>query len=318
MRFFAAIVLGLGMTSAAAAQAPTPPIPPPTPGATVPPVPPAPATTAPIPVAPAPPAAATPTPAPADAAPPFSFSLGSASNAVQPYTHGDAKTEEGKIDVTTEANTLKVVMTGGVGANVFLGFESIANQTFQLVQEFEITAADPNVREVVLTLDSGLIGFVRAKHKASACVNVACVRIAPAGWSSSPLSASLPGICVVGPNEQCGCPLGMMNKDPLAPITSQPLPVGRYVLQADFVIQATARGIIDAHSTAIFSPEPTELDPWEREHDPYKGEEKEGYGFTTILTATPVGGSPVADAWKKSRAVAKVTKRANARAAAVR
>lgn len=312
MRVFAAIVLGLGLISSAAAQAPTPPLPVPAPPSTT--VPPTPAPVPPPP-APATPPGAMPTPAPGDTAPPFTFSLGAASNAVQPFTHGDAKTEEGKIDVSTEGNTLKVVMTGGVGANVFLGAESIANQTFQLVQEFDITPADPNVREVVLAVDSGLIGFVRAKHKASACVHLACVRIAPACWSSSPIGANPPLLCVSGPAEQCRCPVGMINKDPLPQIVSQPLPVGRYVLQADFVIQATARGILDAHSTAIFSPEPTELDPWEREHDPYKGEDKGGYGFTTIVTAVPVGGSTAANAWKKNRPAPKVAKRSHARTA---
>ena len=40
--------------------------------------------------------------------------------------------------------------------------------------------------------------------------------------------------------------------------------------------------------------EPTELDPWEREHDPFNGEKKDGYGFTSVLTASTVGGPAVA------------------------
>jgi hypothetical protein len=239
----------------------------------------------------------------------YTFTLGAVTNCVTPFTHGDAKTEEGKIDVTTENNVLKVVMTGGVGANVFLGFESIATQTFQLVQEFEVTSSDPNVREVILTLDSGLVGFVRAKHKASACAYVASVSVAPVGWSTTPLVANHPQLCVAGPNT-CGCGgVGLINKDPLPQITSQPMPLGRYVVQATFMIQATAQGILDGHSAAIFSPEPKELDPWEREHDIYKGEEKEGYGFTSIITATPVNGKPVANAWKKYHKAPKVAKR---------
>jgi hypothetical protein len=312
MRIRAAIVLGLCWAATAmAAQPPTPPLPPPDPTAPV-------ATPAPAPTPPpAPPRTNDAPPPPTTTAEPsnqngptYEFTLGNVSNVVSPFTHGDAKTEEGKIDVTTEPNVLKVAMSGGVGANVFLGFESIAVQNFQLVQEFDITCSDPNVKDVVLTLDSGLIGFVRAKHKASACVQLASIVVSPAGWSSAPLSLSQPQLCVSGPNPECNQPVGMMNKDPQPAITTQPLPLGHYVLQANFVIQADARGLLDAHSAAIFSSDPKELDPWEREHDIYKGEEKDGYGFTSVITASAPGGKPNASAWKKYSAGPKVAKKA--------
>ncbi|MDR3637418.1 MAG: hypothetical protein P4L84_26680 [Isosphaeraceae bacterium] len=327
MRICAAIVLGssLGFPALAAAQAapapPAVPVPvpaatpaapavnpaptPPTPPAFVPPPPPTTAPATPVP-APTPAPAA---PAPAASASGFEFVLGGAQNGVAPYTHGSAKTEEGKIDVTTEPNVLKLVLTGGVGANVFFGIESTAVQTFSVNQEFDITSTDPAVSQVVLTLDSGLVGFVRAKHKGSACVQVASVTIAPVGWSTTPLSLAHPQLCVAGPSPVHGEPVGILNKDPVSSITSPPMPLGRYVIQANFSIQADACGFLDGHSTAIFSPEPTELDPWEREHDMFKGEDKAGYGFTTILTASPVDGKPVANAWEKHLKTVKVAKR---------
>ncbi|HMB03507.1 MAG TPA: hypothetical protein VKP69_07170, partial [Isosphaeraceae bacterium] len=67
-----------------------------------------------------------------------------------------------------------------------------------------------------------------------------------------------------------------------------------------------------------------ELDPWEREHDPYKGEDKTGYGFTTVITATPVGAAPQAAeaVWKKNlkkiRLAAKEAKKAKTRAEAAK
>jgi hypothetical protein len=332
MRICAALVLGLGFPAVAAAQAAPPPpavpVPVPTPAAPAPAsanpspplpptfVPPPPPTTAPTPApTPAPEAAPAPAaPAPAAAkAPAFEFTLGAAQNGVGPYTHGSAKTEEGKIDVSTEPNVLKLVMTGGVGANVFFGAESTAVQSFSVYQEFDITSSDPSVSQVVLTLDSGLVGFVRAKHKASACVQVASVSIAPVGWASTPLYVCHPQLCVAGPNPNTRCePVGVLNKDPQPAITAPPMPLGRYVIQATFTIQADASGLFDAHSAAIFSPEPKELDPWEREHDVFKGEDKAGYGFTTILTASPVDGQPVANAWAKHLRKVKVAKR-NAR-----
>src|SRR5262249_14394579 len=158
---------------------------------------------------------------------------------------GDAKTEEGKMEVTAEANTLKAVLIGGVGANVFFGFESVAAQTFQLVQEFEVTSNDPSVSSVTLTLESALVGFVRGKHKASSCVRLAGAPVAPAGGPAAVLAVSPPALCVCGPPAPCSGPYGRMSKDPLAPVTAAGLPLGRYVLNAQFILQATAGGLLD-------------------------------------------------------------------------
>jgi hypothetical protein len=222
---------------------------------------------------------------------PIAITLGTDRKSIAPYKHGDGKYEEGKIDVTAEDNALKAVLTGGVGANVFLGFESSAAQSFQLVQEFEVTSTDTSVSSVTLTLESALVGFVRGKHRASACVKTASATVAPAGGGPC-LSIAHPALCVSGPCGRCAGPYGVLNKDPLDPVTIPNLPLGRYVLTANFFIEATAGGLLDGHSTAIFSPEPKELDPWEREHDKFKGEDKEGYGFNLTLTADPTGTPP--------------------------
>jgi hypothetical protein len=285
---------------AAPVPPPPPPPPPPSEGAPTPPptsemAPPTPPASEAAPPPPGAPAAA------AEAAPPFEFTIQGKNEAVSPYTEHDAKVEEGKIDVATDKNTLTVTMTGGAGANVFLGAHSEAMQSFRLVQEFDVTSTDPKLSQVILSLDTKLVGFVRSKHKASACVHIASITVTPAGWGTSPLAASLPRPCV-GPNcHPLGAANGSMVKDPLPTITSEPLPLGRYVIDASFVITADANGLLDAHSTAIFTPEPTELDPWEREHDPYNGEDKAGYGFTSVITATPVGAATQsAEAvWKK-------------------
>jgi hypothetical protein len=255
------------------------------------------------PAPPPPPAPAAPAEAgkEKEATPPFEFTIQGKNEGITPYTQHDAKVEEGKIDVATDKNTLTVTLTGGAGANVFLGAHSEAMQSFRLIQEFDVTSTDPKNSQVILSLDSKLVGFVRSKHKASACVHIASITVTPAGWATSPLAASLPRPCV-GPNPHpLGAANGSMVKDPLPTITSEPLPLGRYVIDASFVVTADANGLLDGHSTAIFSPEPKELDPWEREHDPYNGEDKAGYGFTSVITATPVGTAPQsAEAvWKK-------------------
>jgi hypothetical protein len=254
--------------------------------------------------APAPAAAPAPAPTPAEPAaaaeapeapsgPTFTFTLRGEEKTIAPLTAGDAKTEEGKIEVTKDKNTLTVTMTGGVGANVWLGCHCEAIQSFHLVEEFEVTCSDESVKEMILTLDSKLIGFVRSKHKASACVRLASLTVTPAGSSTPILSVSHPLPCVGGCARYCAPPMGSQSTEPLEAIRSQSLPLGVYLLDAHFVLTATAEGFLDAHSTAIFSPEPTELDPWEREHDPFAGEKKDGYGFTSVLTATTVSAPPV-------------------------
>ena len=285
----------VAVPSIATAQAvPPPPLVPTAPEA------PAPPTTATepgdVPPPPVPPAAddATSGQAEKDTGPVFEFGLRGEQKCIAPYTHGDAKTEEGKIDVTPDKDTLTVTATGGVGANVFFGVHSEAMQTFRLIQEFEVTCSDASVHEMVLTLDSKLLGFVRAKHKASACVRLASLTVTPAGSASPILSVSHPIPCVGGTHGFHAPPVGSQSTEPVEAVTSPPLPLGVYLLDANFILTATAEGFLDAHSTAIFSPEPAVLDPWEREHDPFVGEKKDGYGFTSVLTASTVGAPAVA------------------------
>jgi hypothetical protein len=153
---------------------------------------------------------------------------------------------------------------------------------------------------MILTLDSKLIGFVRSKHKASACVRLASLTVTPAGSSTPVMAVSHPLPCVGGCARFHAPPMGSQSTEPLEAIRSNSLPLGVYLIDAHFVLTATADGFLDAHSTAIFSPEPTELDPWEREHDPFAGEKKDGYGFTSVLTATTVKAPPVVSekTWK--------------------
>jgi hypothetical protein len=239
-----------------------------------------------------PPAATAPEAPPAPAGPSFEFGLRGEQKCITPFTHGDAKTEEGKIEVTPDKSTLTITLTGGVGANVWLGVHSEALQTFRLIQQIEVSCSDDSVKEMILTLDSKLIGFVRSKQRASACVRLASLTVTPTGSTTPILSISHPLPCVGGTTGICKPPMGSQSKDPLDAIRSQPVPLGSYVIDANFILTAMAEGFLDAHSTAIFSPEAAELDPWEREHDPFNGEKHDGYGFTSVLTASTVSAPP--------------------------
>src|SRR4051794_10784777 len=170
MTFSAMLVLGcLGLAPSQPPDAA--PTPPPTPSATVPPAPTAPAvTTEEPPPPPPPPPTGAPQPAAAAKAPTYTFTLLGKSECIVPCTHGDAKAEDGKAEVTAEDNQVKAVLNGAAGANVFFGAESTATLSVQVVQEFEVACSDASINQVVLSLESNLLGIIRGKHKASACV----------------------------------------------------------------------------------------------------------------------------------------------------
>ena len=97
----------------------------------------------------------------------FSITLGGRTACVTPSHSGQARADGGAIDVVAASGTLSAVLTGTVAANAHLGCTGSACETFHLVQEFEITCSDSNVKIVSLTLDSSLVGFMRSRHKAS-------------------------------------------------------------------------------------------------------------------------------------------------------
>jgi len=241
---------------------------------------------------------AKPDPQPAadeDQGPTVHFKLLGKAESVTPCKHGDGE-GDGQISVESEDNQLKVVLGEAAGANVFLGVESRSTATVQLVQEFEISCSDPTIRQVPLTLEAHLGGFLRTKHKASAGLKLARVTITPVGRPSTPLALNFTPEAVQGPNGCNGGPKGLKFDASLNSPRSLWTPIGRYVLQASLELSATAGGLLDAHSMAMFMAESEALDPWEREHDPFKGDSHESYGFTLTLKLDPPSseGEPLA------------------------
>ena len=211
-------------------------------------------------------------------APTFSITLGGRTACVTPSHSGQARADGGAIDVVASSGTLAATLTGTVAANAHLGCTGSACETFHLVQEFEITCSDPNVKTVSLTLDSTLVGFVRSRYKAGAQMKVATAVVVPANWDDSPLTAGHPIQVVEGTQAQ------LCNQH-LVPLTVPLMPLGRYVLKAEFVIDAVAGGVCDGHSVADFSPSTTLPADWVRTRDPFQGVDKKNFGFTLLLTA---------------------------------
>jgi hypothetical protein len=225
----------------------------------------------------------------APAAPPtFTITLGGRTACVNPTTRHFARADGGSIDVQGPGQGVLVAsLCGSVAANAYLGHTGSALESFHLVQEFEIACSDTSVSTVALTLDSALIGFVRSKYKGGACVQVASATVTSAGSPASPLSISYPPMCVSGTEARLCNQLH-------EPITGRSLPLGKYVLTAELVIEAEASGLCDGHSAADFSPTAALPADFVRLRDPFQNVDKKNFGLSITLTAAPAGG-PVAE-----------------------
>src|SRR5262249_37286130 len=140
--------------------------------------------------------AAAPAPLPAASASPaatYTINLKTRQACATPHAKNLARAEGGFIDAATPSpHTLPVTVNGTTAANSYLGCTGAAAETFHLIQEFEITCSDPNVKTVTLTLDSALVGFVRSKGRAGACMRRAEVTVTSASGEGSPLAVAYP------------------------------------------------------------------------------------------------------------------------------
>jgi hypothetical protein len=173
-----------------------------------------------------------------------------------------------------------MAMTGSVAANAFLGHTSTATETFHLEQEFEIECSDSATCFVRLTLESALVGFVRSKSKAGAGVKLASAKILAPGAIETPLVVVHPPACVEGDH-------GRLCNQHLPLIRVDKMPLGKYLLIADFAITTDAGGLTDGHSAADFSPTTALPADWVRTRDPFQGVDKKDFGFKLVLTADP-------------------------------
>ncbi len=218
---------------------------------------------------------------------------------MNPTTKHFARADAGSIDVQSTPTGLTANLAGSVAANAYLGHTGVAVECFQLSQDFEITCSDSKVTAVALTLDSTLVGFVRSKFNGAACIKVASVAVTPAGYPSSPLAVAYPPMCVSGTD-------GRLCNQHIEPITVQSLPLGKYVLTADLLLEAEASGLCDAHAAADFTSAAALPAEFVRMRDPFQNADKKNFGFAISLTAAlPVARSPcthaVMEGWSALR-----------------
>jgi hypothetical protein len=221
--------------------------------------------------------------------PRYTIILGGRDACVTPHTRNRARADGGIIEVQTSSpspDALTVTMTGTPAADSYLGCTSTATQTFHLVQQFEVTCSDPSIQTVKLTLDSSLVGYVRSSRKATAGVTLASASVIPASWPGSPLTLAHPTLSSAGTQAH------LCNQH-LPLVEGPPMPLGRYTLVADFVLDTTASGVCNAHAVADFSPDTTLPADWVRMRDPFQGVSKKAFGFSlSISSGASTGGVP--------------------------
>ena len=209
------------------------------------------------------------------------ITLGPRTACVTPLTNRQGRADGGICDVRLDApNVLDATLTGTAAANAVFGCESSAVETFHLEQEFEVAGPEAGAREVAMTMESNLVGLVRSRHKAGASARVAAAKICPLGSPDTPLVLVHPPFEVSGTG-------GRLCNQRLTPIVVPAMPVGRYVLTADFVLTSVASGLVDDHSAADFSASTLLPTDWVRVRDPFQGVDKKDFGFKILLTVEP-------------------------------
>lgn len=208
----------------------------------------------------------------------YSLTLAGRSACVTPSTKGQARAEGGEIEITApRSDTLVAVLSGSVAANAYLGCPGSAAERFGLLQEFEIACSDKNVKTAKLTLDGVLAGFVRSKHRAGAGMRLASARVCPLGSTEPVMIITHPPLGVAGSD-------GRHCNQHLPELEKSGVPLGRYSLYAELILEADAAGLASAHAQADFSPSGSLPSDWVRTRDPFQGVDKKNFGFSLTIT----------------------------------
>ena len=138
-------------------------------------------------------------------------------------------------------------------------------------------------------------GRLRPKHrKAGAGVRLASVSVTPESWDGRSAHADSSTALASGTRAR------LCNQH-LPPLQGPPMPVGRFTLVADFVLDTTASGICNAHAVADFSPDTTLPADWVRMRDPFQGVSKRAFGFSFSMSAAAPSSVPLARASREIR-----------------
>jgi hypothetical protein len=232
--------------------------------------------------------AAEPAPPPPPA-PQVTIDLGSRDAQGVPTRVGFAHTGGGNIDVQQPTpDVLVITMTGVAVAGGHVCRDSLAALNFELCQEFEVTAAKPEIKKARLTIEARVIGLLRSHQCGGGSASINCPAqavIIPRGVvgdAPAVVEVSLPGRSVgdgesLSVNDKCG---------PVAAV----LAPGKFALRERFGVNAAhAKKLLPSKAaSAEFAPDPA-LDPlWISTFEPFHGAQKKDFGFQATVKVSPV------------------------------
>ena len=150
--------------------------------------------------------------------------------------------------MTATGNTLSATLTGTANAYAYVLCHSYAGALLHLEQELEVTPSDPKYGWVVLTMSVKVDGHLRTDINGGASLRMASATVQPAGGGEALGLALSP--------RQMGGMQGSQRVQEEASSTPQVVPAGRFLLVADFVVEATADHICKGHGEVDFAPIP--------------------------------------------------------------
>src|SRR5262245_36270718 len=225
----------------------------------------------------------------ADVVPPppaVTINLGNRQAQGTPIRQGFTHTGGGNIDVQQpSADVLVVTITGVAVAGGHPCKDSFAALAFDLVQDFEIAAAKPEIKKVKLSIEARVIGLLRCHACGGGSAGITCpahAAVAPCGAAGSALvEVGLPGRSVVGGEN-------LSVNDQQGPVSAV-VPLGRYTLHEQFGVQAShPKKLLPCKAaSAEFAPDPA-LDPlWISAFEPFHGAQKKDFGFRVTIKVEP-------------------------------
>jgi hypothetical protein len=228
-------------------------------------------------------AAQPPAPPPA---PDVTIELGPRQAQGTPARAGFSHTGGGNIDVQQPgADAVVVTMTGVAVAGGHPCKDSLAALAFDLVQEFEVKPANPDIKRAKLTLEARVIGLLRSHAKGGGSAGITC----PAHAAVTPCAAGGPALVEVGlQGRTVASGENLTVNDKVGPVAAG-LPAGRYTLHQLFGVQAShpAKLLPCQAASAEFAPDPA-LDPlWISAFEPFHGAQKKDFGFQVIVRVSP-------------------------------
>lgn len=215
--------------------------------------------------------------------PAVTIDLGARNAEGRPTREGFSHTGGGNIDVQQPSPDMVVItMTGVAVAGGHPCKESLAALSFDLLQDFEISFAKPNIKRAKLTLEARVIGLLRSHKKGGGSASINCpahAAVEAYGQLGGPalVEVSLPDRLIAGGEN-------LSVNDRAGPVPAV-VTAGKYTLRQQFGIQAShPKKVLPCKAaSAEFAPDPA-LDPlWISAFEPFHGAAKKDFGFQVTL-----------------------------------